>query len=125
MADGLQALGIWDTITIDTECGCHACNVHVSHYFSLSLQFCFCLQRKSFLADCNVLQLGDDITIKTSDWLKGEATFDQWRAGLDTRSEQSNEELRKRRLVEKFARIWRMKTIKGNKRAYMTLLLSL
>ena len=84
-----------------------------------SLQFCFCLQKKSFLADCSALQLGDDITIKTSDWLKGDATFDQWRAGLDTRSEQSNEELRKRRLVEKFARIWRMKTIKGNKLAYM------
>ncbi|XP_064395390.1 E3 ubiquitin-protein ligase UBR4-like isoform X5 [Halichondria panicea] len=69
-------------------------------------------KKKSFLADCNALQLGDDITIKTSDWLKGDATFDQWKAGMDNRTEQSNEELRQRRLVDKYARIWRLKTIK-------------
>ena len=94
--------------------GC--CTICITHTCSLSLQFL--LQKKSFLADCNALQLGDDITIKTSDWLKGDATFDQWKAGMDNRTEQSNEELRQRRLVDKYARIWRLKTIKGDKVTY-------
>ena len=97
-----------------SDSGCYT--ICITHTGSLSLQFL--LQKKSFLADCNALQLGDDITIKTSDWLKGDATFDQWKAGMDNRTEQSNEELRQRRLVDKYARIWRLKTIKGDKVTY-------
>ena len=69
------------------------------------------------MADCSAIQLDNGITIRASDWLKGEASFDQWKEGVASRkselSELSKEEVRKHRLMEKYARIWRMKSVRG------------
>lgn len=84
------------------------------------------MQKNAFLSDCNGLQLGDDVTIKTSDWLKGKTTFAWWRAEVEFRKEvltqQNEEETRRQKLAEKYARIWRMKTVRGEYRAHFYIL---